>query len=430
MARRWSLYAALRRTITLGAAFLTGNYRSTGHIITAANAVIEPARQRMKAGNPIEIDRARRRDPPGGAWTLHDPVAQGRVQILPVGTTPSSQSQAAVSELKRLAGTAPDWKWATCAVIAREWNYLDPVRTLCELDRIPVQMANEEFSGVWHLRETRGLVKWLRERDYKLVSSTDVSDWLVGQPDGRWIELLQEAIAEYALETGGEETPVGHVIEWLAEWSREVRKRQQGLLLLTAHRAKGLEFDHVVVLDGGWDRANRGEDADAPRRLYYVAMTRARHTLTLARFPGPHHLQDALKDVPAVLQRDTPAHFLPAAAELQRRYRRLSLRDVFLSFAGYHGPNHPIHHAIASLSPGDPLHVRVRANRWELVDSNGMVVGQLAAGFEPPAGMQPTLATVWAIAIWDRERSDPQFREGLQCDSWEVVVPELVFEPA
>ena len=26
--------------------YLTGNYRSTGHIITAANAVIEPARQR------------------------------------------------------------------------------------------------------------------------------------------------------------------------------------------------------------------------------------------------------------------------------------------------------------------------------------------------------------------------------------------------
>ena len=50
----------------------------------------------------------------------------------------------------------------------------------------------------------------------------------------------------------------------------------EGLLLLTAHRAKGLEFDHVAVLDGGWDRVGRNEDADAPRRLYYVAMTRAR----------------------------------------------------------------------------------------------------------------------------------------------------------
>ncbi len=411
-------------------AFLTGNYRSTGHIITAANAVIEPARQRMKAGHPIEVDRRRRSDPPGGAWTLYDPVAQGRVQVLPVDTTPVSQAQAVVAELKKLAMVAPDWSWSTCAVIAREWSYLDPVRSLCELEGIPVQMANEEFSGVWHLRETRGLVKWLRERDYGLVSGKEMGGWLANQPDGRWIELLEEAVAEYTLETGGVETPVDHIIEWLAEWSREVRRRQRGLLLLTAHRAKGLEFDHVVVLDGGWDRVNRGEDADAPRRLYYVAMTRARHTLTLACFPRSHHLQDALRDIPAVLQRETPAYLPLARAELQRRYRRLSLRDVFLSFAGYHGPNHPIHRAIAALWPGDPLHVRVRTNRWELVDSNGMVVGQLAAGFEPPAGMRPTFATVWAIATWDRERSEPQFREGLQCDSWEVVVPELVFEPA
>ena len=74
-------------------------------------------------------------------------------------------------------------------------------------------------------------------------------------------------------------------------------------LLLTAHRAKGLEFDHVLVLDGAWDRTGTGEDADALRRLYYVAMTRARQTLALARLPGPHPIQDALLDVPSVLVR-------------------------------------------------------------------------------------------------------------------------------
>ena len=51
-------------------------------------------------------------------------------------------------------------------------------------------------------------------------------------------------------------------------------------MLLTAHRAKGLEFDHVAVLDGGWERVGRNEDKDAVRRLYYVAMTRYRKTLT------------------------------------------------------------------------------------------------------------------------------------------------------
>ena len=314
-------------------------------------------------------------------------------------------------------------------MVAREWSYLDPVRSLCELEGIPVQMANEEFSGIWHLRETRALVNWLRGRDSSLVNSADLREWLVGQPSGAWNELLLEAIAEYKLETSGAETPLGYFIEWLAEWGREVRRRQRGLLLLTAYRAKGLEFDHVAVLDGGWDRVSRDEDADAPRRLYYVAMTRARQTLTLACFRGPHPLQDALRDNPSVLLRDEPVRLPPAPAELQRQYRRLSLRDVFLSFAGYRPVDRPVHHAIAALSPGDLLQVRQGSIRWELLDSNGMVVGQLASSFRAPAAMRCAFAAVLAIATWDRERSEPQYQDGLRCDSWEVVVPELVFEP-
>ena len=127
---------------------LTDNYRSTGHVIDAANAVIEPARQRMKADHPIAVDRARRRDPPGGSWTMLDPVGQGRVQILPAGTTPITQARAAVAELLRLPALDPEWDWSRCAVIAREWSYLDPVRSICELEEIPVQLANEEFTGV------------------------------------------------------------------------------------------------------------------------------------------------------------------------------------------------------------------------------------------------------------------------------------------
>ena len=68
--------------------YLTDNYRSTGHIVAAANAVIEPARERMKAGHPIHIHRARAKDPPGGAWDTLDPVSRGRVQILPPGPRP------------------------------------------------------------------------------------------------------------------------------------------------------------------------------------------------------------------------------------------------------------------------------------------------------------------------------------------------------
>ena len=56
-------------------------------------------------------------------------------------------------------------------------------------------------------------------------------------------------------------------------------------------------------------------------------------------------------------------------------------------------------------------------------------MGRLAGGFDAPAGMRCSYATVMAVATWDRESSEPQYQDRLRCDRWEVVVPELVFEP-
>ena len=150
-------------------AWLTENYRSTAHIIGAANVFIEPARERMKTENPIEIDRKRSKAAPGGDWSTRDPVAGGRVQVLAVGADVRAQAVAAVAELRRLealAAIAGDWNWRKCAVIAREWRTLDPVRNLCELEGIPAQMANIDVTYFWRLRETRQLLGWLRLRRF------------------------------------------------------------------------------------------------------------------------------------------------------------------------------------------------------------------------------------------------------------------------
>ena len=231
-------------------------------------------------------------------------------------------------------------------------------------------------------------------------------------------------MAEYALETGDPETRWRGSSNGRPSDDGRYAAARRGLLLLTAHRARGLEFEHVVVLDGDWARLGRGEDADAPRRLYYVAMTRAMQTLTLMRLLGPNPLQDALSAVPATLFRDVPAAHPAPAPELARSYRRFGLGDVFISFAGYRQPGHPVQGAIAALSPGDLLEVRAGPERWELLDWNGTVVGQLARTFKPPRGMRCEYATVMAIVMWDRECSEAQFQANLRSDSWEVMMPE------
>ena len=433
--------------------FLIENYRSTNHIIKAANSVIDSASKRMKSQHPICINRSRLKEPAGGIWDTIDPVSKGRVQILRASRNPVQQAQVAIKELERLATLSPDWNWSECAVIAREWKYLDPVRALCEVLQIPVTMGNEETPGFWHLRETRQFVDRLRGRGNRLVRSADFMECLDTDTTGPWIEMLQAALDEFALESGSGEVPLDHFLEWLAEWGREARRRQHGLLLLTAHRAKGLEFEHVVVLDGGWDKVDRDEDPDAPRRLFYVAMTRAKQTLATVCFQEPSAMGDSeqqnhvrepdspvyagdLRSLPFAFPNNGSILYRPlaetqtATRDLARQYRRPSLREVNLGYAGRFHSNHIVHRGISSLSNGDPLSTRITEHgSWELLDQEGTVVGRLAKAFEPPSGTQCTSASVYAIMSWSREASDPQYSEGMVCDLWEVVVPELVFEP-
>ena len=407
--------------------YLTENYRSSGHIIAAANSVIEPASQRMKADRAITVNRARARERLGGTWEGIDPVTHGRVQVLPAGDGPATQGQVVMQELKRMATLDPEWDWSNCAVIARNWDLLDPVRALCQLEDIPVQVSREDFTATWQLRETQALLNWSQNQG-ALVKAGDLLRWVQEQSQGPWNALLVEAVENYLLETGNEELPAAVFREWLAEWARDNRRRQHGLLLTSAHRAKGLEFDHVVVLDGNWHSAGRGEDGDAPRRLYYVAMTRAKRTLTLAKTGKSNPFLQVLHGHRSVLVRPEPEYFPVTPRELGQAYHRLSLRDVQLSFAGYQPAGHPVHQAIAGLSPGDPLQVRTDRSPWELLNMDGTTVGRLARSFKVPVAAGEVSATALAIASWDRTKSDGQYQDRLKSERWEVVIPEIVIK--
>ena len=110
------------------------------------------------------------------------------------------------------------------------------------------------------------------------------------------------------------------------------------------------------LLDGEWD--GRKEDPDVRARLYYVAMTRARLTLCLARFDSSRHpLLDGLRDGPHLLRR-APADLPAPPAELARRYLRPELKQINLGFAGRSTSTQPVHAAIARLVPGSALSLR------------------------------------------------------------------------
>ena len=409
--------------------FLTDNYRSTRHIISAANTVIQSAGERMKVAHPIRIDDVRSKELLGGPWQKLDPVSKGLVQILPAGSDSIAQAQVAMAEFQRLLDLSDEWDWSRCAVIARKWEYLNPVRAFCQLHDIPVQLGYEKTPNFWRLRETRMFTDWLQGRKSGVIEITEMRTWLHENTIGYWSELLHQAVDDHELETGGSEMPVTHFIEWLAEWGKDARRRHRGLLLLTAHRAKGLEFDHVCVLDGGWSNFQGKSDLDEVRRLYYVAMTRARYTLTLTRLNGFNPIQETLLKELCILRRD-PVEPPPGPAELTYQYIRASLEDVDLGYAGRRGSNHFVHRAIVELSLGDSLDMRIaEAGYWELLNQSGSVVGRMAKRFTPPHRMRFRTASVMAISGWSINATSPEFRDKVKCNAWEVVLPELVFEP-
>lgn len=408
-------------------AFLTDNYRSSANIIASSNLIIKSAKNRMKVDHPITIDRHRRKAPAGGKWQVLDKVSQGRVQILPAGATAQSQAIAVMTELQRLAACDASWDWAGTAVIAKEWKYLNPIRAYCELNGIPVQMADEAAPPFWFLRETQAFIGWLLARKKKLIDAKTLENWLAEQSTNPWWEMTKGAVAEYRLDSGDNELPTDHFIEWLAEWASEVRRKQTGLLLLTAHRAKGLEFDHVAVLDGAWEKIGSKEDVDAPRRLFYVAMTRAKRTLTLAHMNARHPILDSLAGGPEFLKRP-PTDLRDQRLDLGTLYIRTTLSDVDLGFAGRTLPSDPLHVAIAKLATGDPLHLMLSNGTLVLSNAAGRVVGRMAKAFNPPSGTICVSAQVMAITVRRSKDGDPKYIA--KSERWEVVVPEFVFGPA
>jgi ATP-dependent DNA helicase RecQ len=121
---------------------------------------------------------------PGGARAGH---------LLDAGGD-AAQAVAALDELQRLSRLDPDWSWRRCAVIARDWRRLEPVRAYAEALGIPIDMANEKPLTLWRMREMQGFVRALLADRTRLLTIPDLVAILNAQPQSRWTDLIGEGI--------------------------------------------------------------------------------------------------------------------------------------------------------------------------------------------------------------------------------------------
>ena len=180
----------------------------------------------------------------------------------------------------------------------------------------------------------------------------------------------------------------------------------------------------MVILDGGWERPSLAEDEDAPRRLFYVAMTRARRNLIV--MSNDHH-EYLPKQLPSVIKR-TVWPDLSALPGPRRFFQSAEPRIVDLSFAGRQRQGHPVLAATGAAQTGDPLKLVFEQDRWHIKDMSDSILGRMAKNFAPPPNTKFSYGKIAAILEWRKQYGDEAFHYTLKREVWEVVIPELVFE--
>lgn len=253
---------------------LLENYRARPRLVEVANAFIEaalPATGRLKATS--------------GRVTSAHPSAEGASGEVRIGRYQHRYHAALAVARQAAALTAQGTPAHELAVLAREWTQLHEVQHALREAGVPYQLYNVRDQ----LRPAASLI------------GSALRAALTAQPDAPALD------AHAALNTLREELGLSdrdrawaailHATQGLTHttWGALALRidaarplARGGVILSTYHSAKGSEFDHVFILSEGLRRHGAHAPADDTRALY-VALTRARHSVTLLRREGDCH---------------------------------------------------------------------------------------------------------------------------------------------
>ncbi len=300
---------------------LKRNYRSSGTIVSAASQIIAQTR-----GDPLIAEIVRE---------MHDKIA------IHAAPTEAAEAEFVVAEIERLIGGHSFFSIDS----GRSGGSGEQALSFAD---IAVLYRTEAQSGAFAEALSRAGMPFKTSAHAPLTESPAVAALLAGLAEGPPDMPLTEALAEAARYTSDKDTPPAaapsdalnrlthlakrcggdrarfHEAVALSSEQDFFDPRADRIALLTMHAAKGLEFPVVFVAGledgltplrfGARDPAKEAEE----RRLFYVAMTRAKDFLVLTRakerfWRGRKRARDAspfLADIEAALvshhERDLP----------------------------------------------------------------------------------------------------------------------------
>ncbi len=416
--------------------YLTENYRSTKAIITVANRLIARNSDRMKIAHAIRINRTRDSDPTGGRWETLDPLLHGKVQRVVVSDA-RRQAEFVAAEIGRLAAIDPKQGLGSFAVLARTRDDLVTIRAALDDAGIPVDWRADDEMPVspFRIREVHAWLDLLESSKHESWTASTAQTRLTAlrseAANNRWWRFLDDILSEWAGEAGEAEVPTTLVREFFFEAIAERRRHHRtgdGVILVTTHKAKGLEFPHVFVADGGWRASLDRAQTEEERRVYYVAATRARETLTIMvrkdrRTPFAEEIVGG-----EVIDR-TPRESQTGTIHVEaRKYAVIDPKELFLSYAASMPVNSAVQSEIRKTNVGDSVRL-VAEGKWIHIQTAAHV--SIAALSE--AGRKewaPRLnsvrsATVTAMVRRTVEQGGEAYRVKAQVAEWEYPVVEV-----
>jgi len=416
---------------------LTENYRSTASIIDVANSFIAHNRDRMKTDIPIRINNFRKNEPPGGRWENLDPGRNGKVLVVKVPNYGEQQSSIA-KEIKRLKKLNPDVSWSDFAILARTKSILVPIRCLLEEHKIPVSYSlNKDDTPPPHrIREIRDFLAFLQDRQKMSLKISQLKQEYEEsyQPiaENVWGGMLKDILENLRKESGDSSMAIGEIIDYLYDNLAEIRKEQiygNGVFLSTMHGAKGMEFNHVFIPDGGWQATSSSLDIEDERRLFYVAMTRAMETLTVLSVDKSTNPHLPLLELSNCKVSEFQSQNAGTNDYTNRRFQILGLKDLYLGFPGTFSQQAKIHDYLAALNPGDPVVMTSENGGINIRNSEGKVISKLSKTAVP--NWETILSKIeWTriLAMVRRLKTDetPEYQPAAKSEEWELPIIEVL----
>lgn len=264
---------------------LTQSYRSQANVVHAANSL---ARAGVQGSMSLELKPMRK---------------DGEALRILTAATDAAEAQAIAQSVRELIDRGASA--AEIAVLVRFHAQSPPIERAIRDQGVAVRSDSGKF---FSLPLVRRLTTVIRTSDdgrplfQQVVDLAHEAGWSSNEPEAHGAERAEWAAGQ-SLVRMAEEAAAGTTMRQFSQQldalaASDSDPKTNAVTIATMHAAKGLEWDHVIVagLSEGLmpiSYARTDAEIDEERRLLYVAVTRARESITLTRSEASGHSRRA-----------------------------------------------------------------------------------------------------------------------------------------